>query len=197
MDEAWMPESDEQAAWDEQAKTMGEAQQWHRVAIALGSNLGESRQILEGALKALSANPAISLDTYSSFYRTAAVGPPQPDYLNACALLSTTLPPTALLDAMLQIEAQFGRERYERWGPRLLDLDLLLYADQVVKLPHLQVPHPRMRERAFVLVPLAEIAASWRDPITGEAIATLLSRVDPIGVQCLPESECPNVSDRI
>jgi len=187
MDGAWMPDLDEQSELDEQCETAGEPRQWHRVAIALGSNLGQSRQILEGALKALSANPALSLDTYSSFYRTAAVGPPQPDYLNACALLSTTLIPTALLDAMLQIEAQFGRERHERWGPRLLDLDLLLYEDQIIKLPYLQVPHPRMRERAFVLVPLAEIAASWRDPITGEAIATLLSQVDPIGVQCLPD----------
>lgn len=161
---------------------------WSSVAIALGSNLGDSRRILDGALRALDQSVGVRLEAVSGYYRTAPVGPPQPDYLNACAVLSTTRSPLELLDLLLTIEAHFGRQRRERWGPRLLDLDLLLYAEQVVQVPRLQVPHPRMRERAFVLVPLAEIAPHWRDPVTGEAIATLLQRVDPTGVHCLTEA---------
>lgn len=93
----------------------------------------------------------------SSIWETAPIGPDQPDYLNAVVLLNTFLGPRRLLDRCLQIELEQGRVRRERWGPRLLDLDLLLYADAVVDGPDLRIPHPRMSERRFVLAPLAEV----------------------------------------
>ena len=152
-------------------------------AIALGSNLGDSYQILQAAFDALAQTPHISLLARSSIYQTAAVGPPQPDYLNACAILETSLTPEALLSTLLMIEAQFGRVRRERWGPRLLDLDLLLFGDRCLQTPTLQIPHPRMGDRAFVLVPLAEIAGDWLDPTTGQAIAHLVQQCDCSGIQ--------------
>jgi 2-amino-4-hydroxy-6-hydroxymethyldihydropteridine diphosphokinase len=152
-------------------------------AIALGSNLGDSEAILAGALAALDQSPDIAVVACSAYYRTAPVGPPQPDYLNACALLKTSLSPEALLQWLLQVEAQFGRVRQERWGPRSLDLDLLLYDTKIVNLPNLQIPHPRMGDRAFVLVPLCDIAAHWIDPVSGRAIADLMQTVDCSGVQ--------------
>lgn len=151
-------------------------------AIALGSNLGDSRAILESSLKILDQTPGISLLTQSSFYRTAPVGPPQPDYLNGCALLKAQMSPQELLETLLAIEAKFGRVRQERWGPRTLDLDLLLFDDLILETPNLTLPHPYLRERAFVLVPLAEIAPNWIDPISEKAIAQLVQEVDCSGV---------------
>lgn len=156
-----------------------------RSAIALGSNLGDSRTILENALKTLAQTPGISLQARSSWYQTAPIGPPQPDYLNACAVLNVHLTPKELLETLLKIEAQFGRVRQERNGPRTLDLDLLLFDDLILNTPHLQIPHPRMKERAFVLVPLAEIAPSWVEPVSRKAIAQLLETVDCSGVHRL------------
>jgi 2-amino-4-hydroxy-6-hydroxymethyldihydropteridine diphosphokinase len=156
-------------------------------AIALGSNLGDSLAILEGAVQALHHHADITVIACSSVYTTAPVGPPQPDYLNACALLETELAPEELLRTLLNIEAQFGRVRRERWGPRLLDLDLLLFGDLVLTTPTLQIPHPRMHERAFVLVPLKEIAAAWPDPISGKTIAQVATQIDPTGVELLPD----------
>lgn len=157
-----------------------------KVAIALGSNLGDSRAILEGALAALDNTPGIALYRHSSWYQTAPVGPPQPDYLNGCALLRVQLAPQELLEILLGIERQFGRHRRERWGPRILDLDLLLYDRLVLETPGLQLPHPHMKERAFVLVPLAEIAPDWIEPVSGSAIAALAREVDSSGVRLLP-----------
>jgi len=154
-----------------------------RVAIALGSNIGDSSAILKSALDILDHTPGITLQAASHCYRTVAVGPPQPDVLNACALLLTTLEPQDLLNTLLQVEAEFGRVRQERWGPRSLDLDLLLFDDQILQQPDLQIPHPRMNQRAFVLVPLAEIAADWVEPVSGKAIAELLQHVDCSGVK--------------
>jgi 2-amino-4-hydroxy-6-hydroxymethyldihydropteridine diphosphokinase len=149
-----------------------------RAAIALGSNLGDSLITLESALQVLSQTPEIGVESRSHWYQTKAVGPPQPDYLNGCALLQVALSPQELLETLLATEAKFGRVRRERWGPRVLDLDLLLFDDVVVNLPGLQIPHPRMTERAFVLVPLAEIAPDWIEPITGKPIAELAQTVD-------------------
>jgi 2-amino-4-hydroxy-6-hydroxymethyldihydropteridine diphosphokinase len=157
----------------------------NQVAIALGSNLGNSLQLLKDALDTLAAMPHFTLLQSSRVYRTVAVGPPQPDYLNASAILATEFSPHRVLQALLEVESQFGRVRREKWGPRLLDLDLLLFDDLVLDLPHLQIPHPRMNERAFVLVPLAEIAPNWIDPISGKAIADLQQGVDCSGVTCL------------
>jgi 2-amino-4-hydroxy-6-hydroxymethyldihydropteridine diphosphokinase len=153
-----------------------------RAAIALGSNIGDSCAVLHSALAQLDAMPEITVQARSHFYQTVAIGPPQPDVLNACAVLSTQLEPRSLLDTMLQIEAQFGRVRQERWGPRSLDLDLLLFEDRHINEPGLEVPHPRMNERAFVLVPLADVAPDWIEPVSGKAIAELLKAVDCSGV---------------
>ena len=149
-----------------------------RCAIALGSNLGDSLTILEAALKALAHTPGVALEARSQWYQTKAVGPPQPDYLNGCALLTVTLSPQALLEALLRIEANFGRIRRERWSARTLDLDLLLFDAVILNTPSLQIPHPHMTERAFVLVPLAEIAPHWIEPISGKTIAQLVQTVD-------------------
>lgn len=165
--------------------SVGRSPSLHHAAIALGSNLGDSLAILQGAIAVLEQVSGIQVDQASSFYCTAPLGPPQPDYLNACVLISTSLSPEALLENLLEIEAQFGRVRHERWGPRLLDLDLLLYDDWVVDTPDLQIPHPRMHERAFVLVPLAEIAPHWIVPVRARAVDELLQAVDPSGVHLL------------
>lgn len=154
-------------------------------AIALGSNLGDSRHILESALQRLGTLEGTTVTARSRLYQTAPVGPPQPDYLNACALIETRLSPQDLMAQLLAIEADFGRLRQERWGPRILDLDLILYADQGVNEPDLQLPHPRFRERAFVLVPLADIAPDWVDPDTGKTITDLRNALDCQGVQRL------------
>ncbi|MFB2878302.1 2-amino-4-hydroxy-6-hydroxymethyldihydropteridine diphosphokinase [Floridanema aerugineum] len=151
-------------------------------AIALGSNLGDSGAILESSLKMLDQTPGISLLTQSSWYRTKAVGPPQPDYLNGCALLKVQMSPLELLETLLAIEAKFGRVRQERWGPRILDLDLLLFDNLILETPGLTIPHPGLRERAFVLVPLAEIAPNWIEPVSRKAIAQLVQAVDCSGV---------------
>lgn len=151
-------------------------------AVALGSNLGDSYATLEAALLALAEIPG-SLQARSHWYRTVALGPPQPEYLNGCVLLQVLLSPQDLLRKLLTIETKFGRVRRQRWGPRSLDLDLLLYDDLILDTPTLQLPHPRMHERAFVLVPLAEIAPSLREPVSGNTIAQLVQAVDCRGVR--------------
>jgi 2-amino-4-hydroxy-6-hydroxymethyldihydropteridine diphosphokinase len=100
-------------------------------------------------------------------------------------LLRVNLRPQELLETLLEIEVKFGRVRQERWGARTLDLDLLLFDNLIVDTPALQLPHPRMRERAFVLMPLAEIAPDWSEPISGQTIRTLLEAVDCSGVRLL------------
>ena len=128
--------------------------------VALGSNLDHPRQQVADALQELQDLPGSRLLAASSLYRSQPLGPAgQPDYINAVAALTTSLAPEALLDVLQSLENQHGRVRSgERWGPRTLDLDLLLYADRRIDTPRLQVPHPHMSERSFVLIPLAEIA---------------------------------------
>jgi 2-amino-4-hydroxy-6-hydroxymethyldihydropteridine diphosphokinase len=154
----------------------------HTAAIALGSNLGDSLSTLNAAVAHLDSLPDLSVLRCSSWYRTAPIGPPQPDYLNGCLILTTSLTPQSLLQHLLSVETHFGRERRERWGARTLDLDLLLFDDVILEEPELTIPHPRMNDRAFVLVPLAEIAADWIDPTTGQPIEHLASTVDRTGV---------------
>lgn len=160
-----------------------------RCAIAFGSNLGDSLAIVNAAVATLATTPNISLQATSSWYQTKAIGPPQPDYINGCVLVQVELTPQLLLEHLLTIEIKYGRERKERWGARSLDLDLLLYDNLILETPTLQIPHPRMRERAFVLVPLAEIAPNWIDPVTGYAIAQLVQAVDCSGVQKMMNDE--------
>ncbi|BAY79373.1 2-amino-4-hydroxy-6-hydroxymethyldihydropteridine pyrophosphokinase (plasmid) [Nostoc linckia NIES-25] len=149
-----------------------------KTALALGSNMGNSQAILEAAIATLAQTPGIFLEARSNWYKTKAVGPPQPDYLNGCVTLQVEMLPQELLENLLKIERQFGRVRQERWGPRTLDLDLLLFDDFIVDTPNLQIPHPGMRDRAFVLVPLAEIAPDWVEPVSGRVIKELLKEVD-------------------
>lgn len=149
------------------------------VAVALGSNLGDRRAHLDFAflrLRSLLANLRVS-----GYYETDPidVSVPQPLFLNAAAIGSTATPAQALLSALLSIEAERGRERPYPGAARTLDLDLVLYGNLVLSEPGLTVPHPRFRERQFVLEPLAEIAPDVVDPVTGFTIADLLARARP------------------
>jgi 2-amino-4-hydroxy-6-hydroxymethyldihydropteridine diphosphokinase len=157
-----------------------------RCAIGLGSNLGDSRSMLTGAIDSLQKHPQIELIAVSRWYLTAPIGPPQPDYLNGCATIKTNLEPLDLLNTLHSIESEFGRIRQEIWGARTLDLDLLFYDDLIIDLPTLQIPHPRMLERAFVLVPLAEIAPNWLEPKSRDSIASILDRLEYSGVKISP-----------
>ena len=142
--------------------------------VALGANLAEPATQVRAALVALSQLASARLLRTSSLYRTAPVGiAHQPDFINAVAALETTLSPHELLAALFAIEADFGRRRDFHHAPRTLDLDLLLYDAQVIDTPQLQLPHPRMHLRAFVLAPLLEIAPACRIPGRGQAAAWL------------------------
>lgn len=146
----------------------------HRAFVALGANLEDPAAQVRAALEALAALSGVRLIRASSLYRTAPVGVTgQPDYINAVAEVSTDLPPRELLAALFRIEEQFGRERHYRYAPRTLDLDLLLHDDLVLHTPDLTLPHPRLHLRAFVLVPLAEIAPDLRLPGRGTVAAWL------------------------
>jgi len=131
-----------------------------RAYVGLGANLGNAQATLTAALQSLRALPETTLHQVSAFYLTAPIDSHGPDYVNAVAALDTRLAPLDLLARLQGIENAFGRERPYRNAPRTLDLDLLLYGDASIALPTLTVPHPRMHERAFVLVPLADIAPS-------------------------------------
>lgn len=153
-----------------------------RACIALGSNLDDPAAQIQHAVDALATLPHSTLVACSPLYRTAPVGPQdQPDFINAAALLDTTLSPLALLDALQALEQAAGRERRRHWGERTLDLDLLLYGDQTLDLPRLTVPHPRLHERAFVLVPLFALAPSLVLP-DGTSLASLRQQCDDAGV---------------
>lgn len=154
-------------------------------AIALGSNQGNSLEILESSLEALNSIPGVTLKQTSSWYRTKPFGTPepQPDYLNGCALLSVEQTPEELLAILQATEVQFGRVAKGTLQPRTLDLDLLLYDRSILNTLELTIPHPRMNQRAFVLVPLAEIAPDWIEPVSETKIAQLVRYVDTSGVQ--------------
>lgn len=152
--------------------------------IGLGSNLDNPRRQVETALAELDRLPDSRLVTQSLLYRSDPVGPPQPDYINAVARLDTDLAPLALLDALQALEREHQRVRAEHWGPRTLDLDLLLYGDQCIDQPRLSVPHPQMARRAFVLYPLMDIAPELALP-SGTPVASLLSQCPREGLNRL------------
>ena len=139
--------------------------------IALGANLGDARRTVEVAMEEIGRLPLTRLSKRSSLYRTAPVDSSGPDYINAVVAVQTQLPPDDLLAALQALEAAAGRERPWRNAPRTLDLDILLYGDHRIAGETLTVPHPRMFERAFVLVPLAEIAPQRVTPAQLQAVA--------------------------
>lgn len=152
-----------------------------RAFIGLGGNLGDPRAAMSAALKVLDQDPQTRVARVSSLYRTPPWGrTDQPDFLNAVAELRTGLSPRALLERCLLAEASLHRVRDERWGPRSIDLDILLFDHLEIEEEGLRVPHPRMLERAFVLVPLAEIAPEIA--IQGRTIADHLAGLDEAGI---------------
>jgi pantoate--beta-alanine ligase len=159
--------------------------------IALGSNLGDRAAALDRAVELLRETDRIAMIRVSRWHETEAVGGPagQGSYLNGAALLETSLDPFALLRELLRIEEDLGRVRVERWGPRTIDLDLLLYDTFCINAAELTVPHPRMTERRFVLAPAAEIAPELRHPQSGFSIRELLDRLEqrPVVVRTIAE----------
>ncbi|MBN1943660.1 MAG: 2-amino-4-hydroxy-6-hydroxymethyldihydropteridine diphosphokinase [Phycisphaerae bacterium] len=147
--------------------------------IGLGANVGETADTLRRALEMLARREGVTVWRISQFLKTAPAGGPedQPSYLNAAAELHTTLSPRELLAALQEIETALGRNRSRelRWGPRTCDLDILLYGDQDIDSPDLQIPHPRMHERRFVLEPLSQIAPNALHPRLGKTAAQLLA----------------------
>ena len=158
--------------------------------IGLGSNLDDPLAQLRRALRQLSAQTDLELIGVSRLYRSAPLGPAdQPDYINAVAALRTALAPEALLDRLQAIEAAQLRSRAGlRWGPRTLDLDILLYGDRRIDTPRLQVPHPGIATRSFVLYPLADLAAELEIPGVGR-LPDLLARCPSDAIEALPDIE--------
>jgi len=159
-----------------------------QVTIALGSNLGHRLENLQGGLDALFDAPGLDLVAVSPVYETAPVGgPPQPDYLNAVLIAATTLPARAVLERCHGVEAVFGRVRDEVWGPRTLDLDIIVYGDVVSDDPELTLPHPRAHERAFVLAPWHDIAPEAEIPGWGQ-VSDLLAKASPADMRRLDDA---------
>lgn len=153
------------------------------VYIGIGTNMGSKGVNIEQAVALLEQNPDIKLLGLAPLYRTAPVGYLEQEwFLNTVARLETDLKPMSLLYALLEIERLLGRERQIHWGPRVIDLDLLLYGDETISLPRLEVPHPRLGERAFVVVPLADLAPQLVLPggLKAKDLAKALSQVQSI-----------------
>jgi 2-amino-4-hydroxy-6-hydroxymethyldihydropteridine diphosphokinase len=148
--------------------------------VSLGSNLGDRARLLDDALARLERHPNVEVTKQSRYYETLPVGGPmaQPAFLNAAAILHTSLSPQSLLSLLQRVEAELGRQRIEHWGPRTIDLDLLLYEKLTLNEPTLIIPHPRMTWRRFVLEPAAEIAPKMVHPGTGWTVAQLLNNLD-------------------
>jgi 2-amino-4-hydroxy-6-hydroxymethyldihydropteridine diphosphokinase len=165
------------------------------IVIGLGANLGDRHQTLEAAMAAVRSLPGVDVIARSSVWRTAPVGgPPQPDFYNAALAVRCSSPPEELMRELLRIEANLGRVRTERNAPRLIDLDLLWREGPPVRIqragaPAVELPHPRLHERAFALAPLLEVVPHAVDPISGEPYAAILAKLGLAGVSPLDSSE--------
>ncbi|MGN8345858.1 2-amino-4-hydroxy-6-hydroxymethyldihydropteridine diphosphokinase [Pseudomonas sp. SMV71] len=157
-----------------------------RVYIGMGSNLAEPAEQLRSALQALAQLPDTRLAGVSAFYQSDSLLPGQPRYTNAVAALDSQLAPLALLDALQAIETGQGRERLERWGPRTLDLDILLFGERLIDEPRLKVPHYHMQARAFVLYPLAELVPAGLRLADGRLLKDMLAACPFEGLERLP-----------
>ena len=153
---------------------------FHTAVIAIGSNLGRKVENCRGAISALEALPNSRVVDTSRFYRTAPVGYRDQDwFINAAVVLETALEPLALLHALQEVQRRAGRKRQTvRFGPRILDLDIIFYDDAVIDTPELTLPHPRMHERRFVLQPICDMNPAIFHPVLGERVQTLLDRID-------------------
>ncbi len=157
----------------------------HRVYVGIGSNLDNPSRQVESACEVMAKHNQLVLLARSAWYRSKAVGPgQQPDYVNGAALLATSATPQAVLDILQEIELQHKRERILRWGPRTLDLDLLLYDDCVMRTPRLTLPHPQIARRNFVLRPLLDIDPQLDLP-DGRKIAKILHIIGTVGLESL------------
>ncbi len=146
-------------------------------AVALGSNLGNSCAILDKVIIFLSRYPNIDLTLHSPLYQTFPIGPKQPSYHNCCVILNSPINPERLLEVLWNIEKKFGRIRNKKWGARTLDLDILLCKHFVIKTSSLQIPHPEMTKRKFVLLPLCTIASNWKHPVTKKTVKEHLQEI--------------------
>jgi 2-amino-4-hydroxy-6-hydroxymethyldihydropteridine diphosphokinase len=159
------------------------------VYLAVGSNLGDRSGNLIAAVRNL--EPLANVLKCSPVYETSPWGyEDQPDYLNQVIMAETDLSPGDLLIYLKRIEIDLGREESFRFGPRSIDIDILFYDDQIVELPKLTIPHPSINERAFVLVPMADIAPNYEHPVLGETIEALLEMVNRDGVKYFSSSGC-------
>ena len=150
--------------------------------LGLGANLGDPAQMLAGAIHVIGGIDGISVTKRSSFYRTSPVGKTdQPDFVNVVVQIATTLSVDDLMTVLLDIEHSLGRVRTDRWGPRTIDIDLLIYGDSQIETERLTVPHPRMLDRRFVLVPLIEIAEDLRVPGTTKSLKEFLDLTENQG----------------
>ena len=157
----------------------------HTVYIALGTNLGERSGNLRAAIEGLA--PDVTVLAESHIYETPPWGyEDQPSFLNMVVKAETDLEPAALLMFLKKLEVDLGREKSVRWGPRLIDLDILFYDDLIIESPPLVIPHPRLHERGFVLAPLADVAAEFIHPVLGKRVRELLGGVDLSGMRPLP-----------
>ena len=157
-----------------------------RIYIGMGSNLAAPEQQLRNAIEALAQLPGTTVAGVSAFYQSDSLLPGQPRYTNAVAALDSCLAPLELLDALQAIENDQGRERLERWGPRTLDLDILLFGARLIDEPRLQVPHYQMHLRAFVLYPLAELAPATLQLPDGRRLSDLLAACPFVGLERMP-----------
>ena len=156
------------------------SRRWHTAYIALGSNIGDSETYLNEAVEKIGQIPTCTVEKVSSYLVTAPYGvTDQPDFLNACLKMRTLLYPEELLKELNRIEKEAGRERIVHWGPRTLDLDILLYDELVMEEDDLCIPHVEMHKRSFVLEPLAEIAPYKRHPVYGKTVREMLEEIRP------------------